>query len=340
MNPHPSNSLPFVTACVVNYNGLEFLETCLGSLESQEGARVEILFVDNASSDGSVEFVRSRFPNARVVENRENLGYNAGLNQGFEMMKGDYLLAMNTDIRLEPDYAAKLADCIERHRDEKCGYAQGKVRFMKTDGTPTDRFYSTGHLFGLNRCVYNRGSGQEDRGQYDREEPLAGANAACLLMARDMLEDMRTEVGVFDPLFFMYGGDVDFDWLAAWRGWRPWYRPEALAFHIGEGSSNITKRGYSAPFYNVRFYMMLKNDRFLDVLADLPRLLKRNLQDFFFMARGNPWLLWTVPIDLALHVVPSLRSRRATRRLRERRDFKPREWMRRSTEELRKTSRD
>jgi len=337
MGMQPPNSIAHVTAAVVNYNGEHLLDACLRSLVAQEGARLEILFIDNASSDNSIHFVRSRYPQARIVANAGNLGYNAALNQAVDLMQGDYLLALNTDIHLEPDYCARLADCITRRRARKCGYAQGKIKFMKEDGERTNRFYSTGHLFCLNRIVYNRGSGQEDAGQYDREERIPGANAACLLLSRKMLEDMRTELGVFDPLFFMYGGDVDFDWLAACRGWTAWYCPEALAYHVGEASSGISKKGYDAPFINCRFLMMIKNDRLPDVLIDLPRLVKRNVQDVWNMTLRNPSLAWRLPIHLIRNIAPALRSRRATRHLRQSTALRPREWMKWSLKLLRKS---
>ena len=327
MGMQPPNSIPHVTAAVVNYNGEHLLDACLRSLAAQEGVRLEILFIDNASSDNSVHFVRTHYPQARIVANARNLGYNAALNQAVDLMQGDYLLALNTDIHVEPDFCARLANCITRRRARKCGYAQGKIMFMKEDGERTNRFYSTGHLFCLNRIVYNRGSGQEDMGQYDREERIPGANAACLLLSRKMLEDMRTELGVFDPLFFMYGGDVDFDWLANLRGWTAWYCPEALAYHVGEASSGISKKGFDAPHFNSRFLMMIKNDRLLDVLIDLPRLVKRNVQDTWNMTLRNPSLLWRLPIHLIRNIAPALRSRRATRHLRQSTALRPRDWM-------------
>ncbi len=322
-----SCSAPRATAAVVNYNGRHLLPVCLNSLLGQRGVELDILVVDNASSDDSVELTRRSFPSARILRNRANLGYNAALNQAFEAMTGDYLLAMNTDIRLAPDFVAQLARCIERHRAEGCGYAQGKVALMSETGEPDGRLYSTGHLICPNRIVYNRGGGQRDAGQYEREEAIPGANAACLLMAREMLEDMRSPVGPFDPLFFMYGGDVDFDWLAALRGWRAWYCPRAAAYHIGEATSQVAKRGFDADFVNSRFLTMLKNDRPLDVLLDLPRLAKRTIQDLLFFGRTNPSLFWRGPAHLLARTPAALRSRRATRHLRAHPAIAPREWM-------------
>ena len=340
MNPTPSSSLPYITAAVVNYNGRKFLEHSLGSLAAQENARVEIILVDNASTDDSLEFVRARFAQARILANARNAGYSAALNQAVDVMQGDYFLAMNTDIALKPRFLEHLAACIARRRAEGCGYAQGKVRYMTEDGRRTNGIYSTGHLFGLNRLVYNRGQGHPDRAQFEREERIPGGNAASLLMSREMLDDMRAGVGVFDPLFFMYGGDVDFDWLAARRGWACWYCPEAVAFHIGEASSRITSRGFDAAFVNARFLAMIKNDRLGDVLRDLPRIARANARDLISKVRRNPPLLWQIPIDLARHVPAALRSRRATRRLRVPRPggvaMPARRWMLWSVELLRK----
>ncbi|NQU42720.1 glycosyltransferase [bacterium] len=322
------NRFPSVTAAIVNYNGRHLLETCFRTLTTQEGIRLEILFIDNASTDESVAYVRETWPQARVIANEKNLGYSGALNQAVDLMSGDYLLALNTDIHLTPRFAAELASCIERHRSEGCGYAQGKILFMSETEEKTDRFYSTGHLIPLNRLVYNRGSGQRDQGQFDREERVPGANCACLLMARDLLEDLRTELGVFDPLFPMYGGDVDFDWVANCRGWKPWYCPTALAYHIGEASSHVSKKGFNAAFFNNRFLIMVKNDRVADVLRDLPRILKRNIQDYIGICRVNPRLVWAIPLDLLKHLPAAWRSRRITRHLRQPCAIEPRKWMR------------
>lgn len=326
-DPAPVPPYPRVTVAVVNYNGRAFLKTCLSSLRVQERVDLEILFIDNASRDDSVAFVREHFPEIVIVENRENLGYAAALNQAIDRMQGRYLMPLNTDIKLEPDFVRLLVDGLERHHEEKCGCVQGKVRFMTEDFRPTKRLYSTGHLFPPNRLIYNRGNGQTDRGQYDSEEAVPGCNAACNLYSREMLEDMRCDYGVFDPLFFLYGNDGDFDWMAALRGWRCWYVPRALAWHIGEGSSRVGAKKYNAPFVNVRFLMMLKNDRWADLIRDAHRIIKRNIQDIYPKIKDNPPLLWQIPLDLLAQAGPALRSRRASQHLRAQPERSARGWM-------------
>ncbi|MCX7014020.1 MAG: glycosyltransferase family 2 protein [Candidatus Sumerlaeota bacterium] len=339
MNGSLEHDLPFITAAVVNWNGLKHLPGCLDSLRGQQGVRLEILLIDNASSDGSADWARANYPDIILMENRANRGYAGALNQAADRMRGDFLLALNTDIRMQPTFLAELACCIRDHAAERCGYAMGKARFMTEDGRPTPRLYSTGHLFARNRLVYNRGNGQIDRGQYDREERVPGANAAAALFRRDVLEDLRTEVGVFDELFFLYGNDVDFDWLAAYRGWAAYYCPTAVCYHVGEASSHISRKGFDAPFVNARFLMMIKNDRPLDVLLDLPFIMRRNIADLAPKLVRNPWLLWAIPTHLARSLGPALRSRWKTRQLRRNSATDIREWMRWSTRLLRESSR-
>ena len=98
-----------VSAVIVNWNGREHLEVCLGSLLAQTLPAVEVLLVDNASSDDSVDFVRARFANrVRVLEQPHNLGYAGGLNAGFHAARGRYLLALNSDTEVAPDCLALL----------------------------------------------------------------------------------------------------------------------------------------------------------------------------------------------------------------------------------------
>ena len=104
-----------VSAIVVNWNGREHLEVCLGSLLRQTLPGVEIVLVDNASSDGSVAFVGERFGDAvRVLEQTENLGYAGGLNAGIGAARGRYVLALNSDTEVAADGLARLLETADR----------------------------------------------------------------------------------------------------------------------------------------------------------------------------------------------------------------------------------
>lgn len=331
----PTQAAPAITVAVVNWTGRRFLPACLGSLRAQTGISLEILFIDNASSDDSVAFVRREFSEVRIIENATNMGYGPALNQAIDSMRGDALLALNTDIRLEPDCIATLAACLARRRAERCGSVQGKVLQMNARGERTGRIYSAGHVMPRSRLVYNRGSGQADRGQFDSEEPIPGANGACALMSREMLEDLKDEAGVFDPLFFLYGNDADLDWRAAMAGWRCWYAPEAVSHHLGEGSSGVTGRGFDAPFINVRYLMMIKNDRFGDVLRDMLYIKLAHIFDVMPKIARKPSLLFSIPADFVKCLPEALRARRRNKSLRRAAGSRSRDWIKWSTDLLR-----
>jgi GT2 family glycosyltransferase len=269
----------------------------------------------------------------RVIANEENVGYGPALNQAIAAMEGDFFLALNTDIRLHPDYVANLVRCIARH---DAGYAQGKILYMDQDLSPTNTIYSTGHLITRGRLVYNRGVNQRDKAQYEMEEPIPGANGAAVLMTRAMIRDLGRETELFDPLFFLYGNDADLDWLAASRGWKCFYLPRAVAWHIGEASSGITERGFDARYVNVRFLMMIKNDRIADFLMDLPHIIKANVIDLAPKIVRKPSLIFRIPLDLIRALPDAIRSRRTTGAAKHSGGKSMRDWFRWSTELLRR----
>ena len=95
-----------ISIVITNYNGKHFLEDCLSSIASQTFQDYETILVDNASRDGSVAFIKERYPWVRIIENTENLGFAGGTNTGIRAAKGKYVLSLNNDTRLEPDFLA------------------------------------------------------------------------------------------------------------------------------------------------------------------------------------------------------------------------------------------
>ena len=106
---------PVASVIIVNWNGLEHLPVCLDSLAAQTFRDFEVILVDNGSRDGSVEFVRARYPWVRLVELAENTGFAAGNNYGFEQARGAYLVTLNNDTRAEPDWLATLVAVAEAY---------------------------------------------------------------------------------------------------------------------------------------------------------------------------------------------------------------------------------
>jgi len=214
-------SIP-VSVIVVNWNGREHLERCLGSLLRQTLAGVEVLLVDNGSSDGSVEFVRARFGTAvRVLEQAENLGYAGGLNAGIGAARGRHLVALNSDTEVDPDGLARLVAAADRWPN--AGMFAPKILSFDDHGI----LDNVGHLLYADGLSRGRGRLEPDRGQFDREEEIVLPSGCAVLLRRAMLAD----VGLFDADLFAYCDDTDLGLRARLAGWRCRSVPAAVVFH-------------------------------------------------------------------------------------------------------------
>jgi GT2 family glycosyltransferase len=212
---------------IVTWNSEGDLPSCLEALETQGVPSLELIVVDNASADRSLEMVRERAPQAKIIANERNEGYCRAQNQAIGASRGEYYLALNPDVRLLPGFIERMVAALESR--PACGSAAGKL-WQRGQADPP--LLDSAGLF-LDRCrhQYLRGRGEPDRGQYDVAEEVFGADGAAPLYRRSMLEDVRIEGQVFDEDFFAYMEDVDLAWRARLFGWACWYEPSACAFH-------------------------------------------------------------------------------------------------------------
>jgi GT2 family glycosyltransferase len=259
-----------VAVGVVSFNSAPDLPRCLGSVRGQTTPPAELMVWDNASRDGSAELARAG--GARVVASPTNIGFAAAANELVRGTTAPWLLLLNPDAWLAPDYLARLAAAGEA--DPRLGSLTGKVlRPLEGPGAPL--IDSAGHVLYRNRTALNRGENEPDRGQYDAPGEVFGVCAAAALYRRAMLEDVRVGEDYFDSRFFAYLEDVDLDWRARLRGWTAWYLPDALAYHARghRGKRRIRHAGVLRHSLKNRYLMMLRNDRPGDWLRDLPMIL-------------------------------------------------------------------
>lgn len=211
-----------ITVVVVNWNGRDHLETCLGSLLAQEPAGLEVILVDNGSTDGSVDFVRERFGDRiRIIAHETNLGYSRGLNDGIRAARGRYLMALNNDTEVAPGCLTALIEVADRHPN--VGSLATKILSFD-DRSVID---NVGHVLYADGMSRGRGRLEIDRGQYDREEEILLPSGCAALLRRSMLAD----VGLFDDDLFAYCDDTDLGLRARLAGWRCRYVPGAVVYH-------------------------------------------------------------------------------------------------------------
>jgi GT2 family glycosyltransferase len=251
-----------VCVAIVTFNSERYIRRCLEGVLEQEGVDTEIVVVDNASSDGTRSILR-RFKNRiRTIYNDRNLGYAAAQNQAIRAGTADWVLTLNPDVLLLPDFLRTLWEAGEA--DPSAGTVCGKLLSIGAGFRPLDdqRLDSTGIYFTPNMRHFDRGWHEPDSPQFDTAEYVFGASAAAALYRREMVEDVSIEGDFFDPDFFCYREDADVAWRALLQGWNCIYTPAAVSYHVRSvvpGSRRDVPRAINMHSVKNRFLMRLKN---------------------------------------------------------------------------------
>jgi len=232
---------PEVSVIIVNYNGVHLLKECLESLQGQTFKDFEIVLVDNASTDGSVAFVKNAYPDVTVIENRENLGYGGGNNAGIRQSHGRYVVLLNNDTKVDPQWLEKLMGPAER--DDRAGMCASKIM----NYYHPEIIDNAGLLIYRDGVARGRGRLEKDAGQYSHEEEVIFPSGCAGLYRRDMLE----EIGLFDEDFFLYVDDVDIGFRARLAGWKCIYAPEAVVYHKYSATTE--------PYSSLKAYLVERN---------------------------------------------------------------------------------
>ncbi len=273
-----------VTACIVNWNTASHLPGALAGLAGQTHPELDVVVVDNASADGSAEVVRRRFPDVRLVANRENRGFAGAANQGIALARAagsEAFLVCNPDAVCQPDYLASAVRALVA--DPARAAVQG--RLWRTpgsaigDGPLGERLAAaaaeprildtTGHVAFRTRLFRNRGESEIDRGQHPAG-PVFGVSGALALYRLAALDDVACDGEVFDETLFAFWEDVDLDWRLALRGWSVWYEPEACAWHERGGAGPRRSAVVERLNFQNRALVVLKNDHLPSLARALP----------------------------------------------------------------------
>src|SRR5271166_3923672 len=221
-----------VSVTIVTWNSAQYLAECFASLDRQDYREIDVIIVDNASSDDTralLDHVASRW---RVIYNDRNVGFAAGQNQAIRASGGEWVLCLNPDVVLSPDFISRLVAAGEEHPD--AGSVCGKL--LRWDPAAaqhkTDIIDSTGIYFTRNMRHLDRGAEERDRGQYDRAQYVFGASGAAAMFRRDFIEDVSVDGEFFDEEFFAFREDGDLAWRAQVMGWKCLYTPAAIAWHV------------------------------------------------------------------------------------------------------------
>ena len=251
-----------ISVVVVNYNRRSRLERALASI-ARQSLECEVIVVDNGSTDGSPDLA---VPEARIilVRNHQNIGFSRAANQGITRATGEFIALLNNDATAHEDWLKEMRRCMQ---DPTVGMVAGKI-VVAANPHIIDK---AGHLIWPDGQNRGRGSGEVDRGQYDREEEVLWPDGCAALYRRTMLD----EIGGFDEKFFAYGEDAELGLRARIAGWRCLYTPHALVWH---------ERAATLGLASVRRVALIEQNRILLAVKHFPlRLLWLN--PFYYAAR-------------------------------------------------------
>jgi GT2 family glycosyltransferase len=288
---------------VLNHNGRALLEIILPSLAGQTYSDVDVVIVDDASTDSSREYLAAEWPNVAVVSTGpRNVGVAAALNVAVAAARGELVALLNNDLELATDWLEQLVAGIDRHPEASS--VAGKMR----NYWRRDELDGAGDVFTLSATAHRRGVGDRDDGQYEHEEEVFAPSAGAALYRAAALAD----VGSFDESFTAYLEDVDWGLRAQLAGYRAWYVPTAVAYHMG----GRTTGGDTSPLY----YGLLRRNTIAVLVKDVPLgFIVRNLHHIAWhhavgivlsARRGRLRVHLAALADAARHLPRWLRERR------------------------------
>lgn len=245
---------PLISVLLVNYNGLRHLSDCLSSLNNQTFTDIEIVLVDNNSSDGSVEWIRKHFPNVLIIESKINLGFGGGNNLGIPYCRGKYIYFLNNDTFVESNAIESLVIAIKHNEDVKI-FASLLLKYNRPDlvDSAGDTIYSCGKTFSFANYPAS---------MFLNQKKITSACGGAALYSRDLLE----EIGYFDEDFFLNYEDLDLSFRAQHAGYEILLIPQSKVRHKGSASLGGKKSRLSLYYQERNFGIFLIKNFPLSVL--------------------------------------------------------------------------
>lgn len=266
---------PKASIIIAAYNGRPYLDDCLRSVCDELRSGDEVVVVDNASTDGSADFVAERFPESRLVRNAHNRGFAAACNQGAALATSDVLVFLNQDTQVVPGWLGALVEGLRG--GDAVALTTSKALVM----SQPDRTQACGqdvHYAGL---VFARGFGKP-AGSLDRAEVVHAVAGCSFAVHREVWQELRG----FDETLYMYYEETDLSWRARMRGYRSLYVPDSVVHHDYQPGRATPFRLYHSA--RNRSIMLLKNWRWQTLLLLAPALLLAELVEWR-LALGQGW---------------------------------------------------
>jgi GT2 family glycosyltransferase len=271
-----------VVVSLVSFNSKRYMERCLQAVFSQTYP-VEVYVVDNASTDGTPDFVAQNYPRVKLIPSSVNLGYAGGHNLVIRETRAAYTLILNPDAYLTSTFLEQIVATMEKHL--QVGIAGGKLYSLR-DGSARDEGQKIIDMTWLDIEKKRRqvcyAQFLEDREQNGAPRFVFAIDGAAMLLRRAMLEDIQIEGEYFDEDFFAGKEDLDISWRAQLCGWKCLYVPSAIGHHLRTFTSKDQRSEISDALkinsVRNRYLLMLKNDLAKHFLRHLPHIVTYDLK--------------------------------------------------------------
>ncbi len=293
-----------VSIIIVNYNGKKYVEHCVRAVVNACYLNLEIIVVDNGSTDGSVQNLKSSYGKdnrLKIIQIGENRGLGYARNKGIEMAKGKYIAFLDNDTEPEPTWLNPLVETLESN--PSIGACQSKLLLMK-ERNRLD--YAGDYISNLGFLIQRVDGGEEDRGQADARDEIFSAKGAAVIIRADVLE----KIGGFDEDYFIYVEETDVCWRIWLKGYKIVFVPESRVYHEFGTSSIIlgSRQNYLVKFHGSKNYIttLIKNLGAIKIIEIVPIhiglwigmagwfLLKGEYIDSKNIFKGVFWVLWNI----------------------------------------------
>ena len=231
-----------VSIIVLNYNAGDLLLNCIKSIKESSYENIEIIVVDNISSDDSQIKCQKKYPEIKLIQNKENLGYCGGNNVGIQASKGEFIVILNPDTVVEPNW---LDELISAHNKFGDGLYQPKILSLNEENT----IQSTGNMLHVFGFGFARDKGEKIVDKNEEIEKINYASGTCLFTTKKVLDN----IGLFDEFLFLYHDDLDLGWRAAQVGISSFYVPNSKIFHV---------ESYALKWSSKKFFWLERNRKY------------------------------------------------------------------------------
>ncbi|MEX0877474.1 MAG: glycosyltransferase family 2 protein [Candidatus Spechtbacterales bacterium] len=305
---------PEVSVHLIVYNGEKYIKQCLEAVKAQTYENIKFRVFNNASTDKTINIIKEVSPETEIINFEKNYVLGGGFNRSLYFSDSPYVVGLSVDILMAPDFIESAVRTMEDKKD--AGVLQAKIlHWNYEENKKTDVIDTTGMQIFRSRRIINRGHGEEDKGQYDKQEEIFLYEGAVPFFRRNALEDVKivkfgrsnapyADKGdsekypyeYLDEDFVWYADEVDLGWRLQLAGWKTFYDPAVIAWHdrqttkkLAAGYRDFIEQRKLVPAFKRKLDLQnqrltfIKNDFWVNILLDAPFFLKRELFLFIYV---------------------------------------------------------